>query len=305
MAVVGRLGINRAQQVQLLDDVGRLEAEHFAYGFFNRFVADDAGAEGVDAHGNRVGITDGVGELNFRAGRQTGSHDVLGHVTAHVSRAAVDLRGVLAAERAAAVTAHAAVAIHDDLAAGQAGVALRSADHETAGRVDEELRLFVDQAFGQYFLDDFLDAKILDGFVLRIVRVLGGNDDVGDADGLVIFVLDGDLALGVGTEPFHLAALANAGEFTAEAMRIHDGGGHELAGFIASVTEHQVLVAGALFVGFLAFSFAGVHALGDVRRLRGDGVQDEHFVGVENVVIIHVADVADGLAGDLIEIELG
>ena len=56
--------------------------------------------------------------------------DVLGDVAGHVARRAVDLRGVLARERAAAVTAAAAVGVDDDLAAGQAGVALRSADDE-------------------------------------------------------------------------------------------------------------------------------------------------------------------------------
>ena len=59
------------------------------------------------------------------------------------------LRRVLAAERAAAVPAHAAVAVHDDFAAGQAGVALRPADHETAGGIDEKLRLLGEQMLRQ------------------------------------------------------------------------------------------------------------------------------------------------------------
>src|SRR3989454_9289151 len=36
---------------------------------------------------------------------------------------------------------HATVGVHDDLAAGQAGVALRAPDHETTGRVDEDIRI--------------------------------------------------------------------------------------------------------------------------------------------------------------------
>ena len=32
-----------------------------------------------------------------------------------------------------------AVGVHDDLAAGEAGIALRAAHHELAGRVDQEL----------------------------------------------------------------------------------------------------------------------------------------------------------------------
>ena len=102
-------------------------------------------AERVDADADRVGIADGVGELDFRARGEPRGHDVLGHVAAHVGRAAVHLARVLAGERAAAVTAHAAVAVHDDLAAGQAGVALRPADDEPAGGVDEKLRFLREQ----------------------------------------------------------------------------------------------------------------------------------------------------------------
>ena len=126
------------------------------------FVAHHAGAERVDAHRDRIGITDRVGELDFRARRQTRGDDVLGHVTAHVSRAAIHLGRVLAAERAAAVPAHAAVAVDDDLAAGQAGVALRPADDETAGRVDQILGFPVEHLGREHLLDDFLDDEIAD-----------------------------------------------------------------------------------------------------------------------------------------------
>ena len=139
VTVVGGLGVNRAEQVELPDDVRGLEAENFADGAFDVLVGHDAGAKRVHTNRNGIGITDGVGELNLRARRQARGHDVLRHITAHVRRAAVHLRRVFAAERAAAVPAHAAVAVHDDFAPGQTGVALRSADHETAGRIDEEL----------------------------------------------------------------------------------------------------------------------------------------------------------------------
>ena len=53
------------------------------------------------------------------------------------------------------MTAHAAVGVDDDLAAGQTRVALRSAHDETAGRVDEELGLGVEQLAGSTFLMTF------------------------------------------------------------------------------------------------------------------------------------------------------
>ena len=89
VAVVGGLQVDGAQEVELLDDRRRLEAEDFGHDPLQFLIADDAGAEGVDADGNRVGIADGVGELNLCARSQTRCDDVLGHVTAHVGRAAV------------------------------------------------------------------------------------------------------------------------------------------------------------------------------------------------------------------------
>ena len=141
--------------------------------------------------------------------------------------------------------------------------------------------------------------------MLDVRAVLRGNDDVGNGDGFVVYVNDGDLRLRVRAQPRHLAGLADAGEFAAEAMREHDGRGHQLGRFVAGITEHEALVAGALLGGFLALGLAGVHALRDVGRLlRDDGVH-EHLVGMEHVVVVHVADFADGVAGDFGEVEFG
>src|SRR5439155_636933 len=73
---------------------------------------------------------------------ETRGDDVLRHVARRVRRRAVDLRRVLAGERAAAVRGRAAVGVDNDLAPGEAGVAHRAADHELARRVDvDEVRL--------------------------------------------------------------------------------------------------------------------------------------------------------------------
>ena len=51
-----------------------------------------------------------------------------------------------------------AVGVDDDLAAGDAGVAVRTADDETAGRVDEVSGVLVDHRLGDDAVDDlFLD----------------------------------------------------------------------------------------------------------------------------------------------------
>ena len=85
---------------------------------------------------DRAGDADAVGDLDLEAVGEAGGDDVLGHPARGVRGGAVDLRRILAAERAAAVAGHAAVGVDDDLAPGQPGVAHRSAGDEPAGRVD-------------------------------------------------------------------------------------------------------------------------------------------------------------------------
>jgi hypothetical protein len=132
----------------------------------------------------------------------------------------------------------------------------------------------------------------------------GGDDDVCDADGLAIDILDGDLRLRVGAEPFRgLAGFANLRELPAEAVSKHDRRGHELGRFVARVAEHDSLVAGSLLGGLFAFGFLGVNALCDVLRLRGQVVVDEECVGVENVVVVHVSNAAHRVADDLADID--
>jgi hypothetical protein len=60
------------------------------------------------------------------------------------------------------VTAHAAVAVDDDLAAREAGVRVRPAEHEAARRVDVDLRLLVDEVRRDRGLDDRVDDRVLD-----------------------------------------------------------------------------------------------------------------------------------------------
>jgi hypothetical protein len=119
--------------------------------------ADRAGTKGIDEHGDRLGIADGVGQLHFAPFSQTCGHNVLGDIAGHVGGAAIHLGGILAGEGAATVTAHAAVGVDDDLAAGQTAVALGSARHETAGRVDQVTGLAVNQFLRSILFDNFFD----------------------------------------------------------------------------------------------------------------------------------------------------
>jgi hypothetical protein len=77
---------------------------------------------------DRLGHADRVGDLDRAAVRKAGGDDVLGQIATGVGRRTVDLGRVLAAEGAAAVRGSAAVGVDDDLAAGDAGVAVGSVD---------------------------------------------------------------------------------------------------------------------------------------------------------------------------------
>ena len=96
--------------------------------------------ERIDHHRHRLGDADRVRELHFAPPRELGGDDVLRDPARRIARRAIDLRRILAAERAAAVPAHAAVRVDDDLAAGEPGIALRTADDEAPRRVDVILR---------------------------------------------------------------------------------------------------------------------------------------------------------------------
>src|SRR6266513_2799572 len=132
MTVVGCFAIDRTKQIELLDDFCRFEVENFPDRPLKFFFVDFAGTESIDADANGLGMTDGVGELNFTSIRQTGGHDILRYPAAHVSRATIYLRGILSGKRAAAVPSHSAVCVADDFAACDACVAFRAPDYEPA-----------------------------------------------------------------------------------------------------------------------------------------------------------------------------
>ncbi len=153
------------------------------------------------------------------------------------------------------MTAVAAVRIHNDFAAGEAGITHGSANDEAAGGIDVIFRFRVEHVRGNDRLDHVLHDRVAKIFVGYGVTVLRGDDNRVHADRFAIAVFDGNLRLAIGAEKIHFLALADFGEALREAVGELNRHGHKLFGFVAGVTEHQALVAGA----------AGVHAHGDVR----------------------------------------
>ena len=100
--------------------------------------------------------TDGIGQLDLALVSQTCGYDILCNVTCCVSCGTVNLGAVLTGESAAAVTGISTVGVYDDLTAGQTAVSVRSADNETAGRIDEELGVLIDHICRKDRIKDIL-----------------------------------------------------------------------------------------------------------------------------------------------------
>ena len=111
--------------------------------------------------------------------------------------------------------------------------------------------------------------------------------------GLAVHVFHGNLGLAVRTEEIDFARLADLRELVRQLVRELDRHGHQLGRLVARVAEHHALVAGA----------AGVHAHGDVGRLRLDGGEHAAGFGVEAILRAGVANVVDHFAGDALVFE--
>ena len=156
---------------------------------------------------------DGVAHLDQALAREAGGDDVLRHIARGVGRRAVHLGRVLAGEGAAAVRACAAVGVDDDLAPGQAAVALRAADHEAAGRVDQVLDVSFSQFLRQHgLMISSITASMAACFIFGPSDISGEcwveSTTVSIAIGLAVHVAQGDLRLGVRAQPRQAAVLA-------------------------------------------------------------------------------------------------
>ena len=203
------LTVDRCTELQFLNDTAGSQVAVFPQQGDHFLVCDLAGAIAVDTDGNRLGNADGISQLQLALVGQTGGNQVLGNVAGIVSAGAVHLGGILAGESAAAVSAHAAVGVVDDLTAGEAAVAHGAADDEATGGVDEDLAVLLVEVAGRFEdrTDDFLLHGLDDVFLRSLGGMLGGNDHVVDAHGLAVHVFEGHLRLAVGAEEDNLCRI--------------------------------------------------------------------------------------------------
>ncbi len=146
---------------------------------------------------------------------------------------------------------------------------------------------------------------------LGALTVLGGDQHLLDLDRLAVAVADRDLGLAVRAQIVQRAVLADLGQALGQPVRERDRERHQLLGLVGRVAEHHPLVARAGDVEFIVVGLVRamlerlVDALGDVRRLLVDRVDDRAGVGREAEVRVGVADPPDRLAGDLLDVDVG
>src|SRR2546423_5041842 len=136
MTVRRGLCVDRTPEVEVAQDCRGAQVEVRLHEVFDAAHRDRFRPERLDEDRHRMRDADRVRDLNLAALGEPGCNDVLRDVASRVGGRAVDLRRVLARERTAAVRGSAAVGVDDDLAAREARVAHRTADHELARRVD-------------------------------------------------------------------------------------------------------------------------------------------------------------------------
>ncbi len=154
-----------------------------------------------------------------------------------------------------------AIGIDDDLASGEAAVAVRTADDEFAGRIDQVTHVSLEHGLRQHRLDDVFDHRLLDLLVLHLGGVLRGQHHGFDRVGFTVYVADRYLRFGVGPQPRQAAVAAQLRLAFNQPVRKMNCHRHQHRGLIACIPEHQSLVAGPL----LRVETAAIDTLRDVR----------------------------------------
>ena len=203
------------------------------------------------------------------------------------------------------MTGRAAIGVDDDLAAGEARVALRAAGDERPGGVDVVLEVIreVETGLRQHRIDHVRAHELLQ-LLLRDVGVVLRREHHGvHGLGREPVVAERDLGLAVGPQERQLSGTAHLGEALRDAVRGPCRGGHELRGLVGGEAEHDALIARAELVArvggaAVAVLLSAVDPVCDVHRLLAHRHGDAAGRTVEAGVAGGVADAVDHIAHD-------
>ena len=146
----------------------------------------------------------------------------------------------------------AAIGIHNDLAPGQAAVAVRTAHNKAPGGVHIKYRVFVHQFRRHSGLNHFFNNILPQSLQFHIGAVLAGYNHGGHLYRLAVVILHGHLGLAVCVQIWQGAVLPHLGQLHSQFIGQTDGQRHQLRGLVAGITEHHTLVTGAVqIIGIL------------------------------------------------------
>jgi hypothetical protein len=155
-----------------------------------------------------------------------------------------------------------------------------------------------------------LTRKVVREQRLRALLVLRGDQQLLDLGGTAVDVADRYLRLAVRAQVRDHLGPAHVGQALGELVRERDRQRHQLRRLARRVAEHHALVTGAGDIEFIVVGRVGarlpggVDALRDVGRLLVDRVDDRAAVGGEAEVGVGVADAADRLARDVLDVDV-
>lgn len=164
--------------------------------------------------------------------------------------------------------------------------------------------LFVEKLSRNDTLDDLLENLFAELFGRDAIGVLSGNNDGVDAErddsAAIALVLDGNLGLRVGTKPRKSTGTASDGHGLVQLVGQDDGKRHVLFSLVGGIAEHDTLVTGTVV---LKRTF--VETLRNIGRLLFNGDKNVASLVVESLLGVIVTDLLDGLANDLLVVDLG
>ena len=189
-----------------------------------------------------------------------------------------------------------AIAVHHELAPGQAGIGIRSALHKLAAGVQDDFRVVGGHTVkGQW--EHIFVQQIRQLIDVGVLLVLDRNDHCGDAHRRVAVVFHRDLHLAVRADVGDNAGHAGDFQQRYKALRRHHRHRQIFGCFVAGVADHNALIARTEGVLVLSHSQFGFHRARNVGALVVD-------VAVDLVVFRVIADIAQGVADDIEYIRL-
>ena len=264
VSVVTELGKARAIQAQGADHPVRGQVEYSTDSPHQCSVRILSGAVGINAHGHRFRLPNGIGQGDRAPLRQASCYDVLGDVPGHIGAAAIHLRSILPGQRPAPVGDKSAVGIHHELAARQAGVRLNAAQDEAPGGIDEDLCILVYGEFPECGNDHRLYDLPPKFHHIFVRSVLAGDHHAADPVGQAEHILHRHLGFSVRAQAPDRTCLSGIGQQAGQPVGQDDRQREQLLRLRTGVAVHDPLVAGSPLNGEEP---AAIYRTGDVRAL--------------------------------------